>query len=157
MKYYKKIVFLIIISLLVSGVLASCKSSDNAKKNPNYVPDTLPTEIKQEIQRAHFEKTYDERGKEYYNSPDQVELIHYGSFGDAYCVMLFDPNTEYADVMRTEEIAGSTFYYNNGNSLSVYYKGVFYSVRQAFENKILDKAEVYNLCSYYSKAKWGNN
>ena len=107
MKKLKKIINCIVLALIAFCIVAAFVSCDNNVKDietnfvySNYVPQLLSDDMKSEIQNAYFAKTYEEGSKDYYNSPDQVHVEYYGSFNNAYCVMITCPLYEYPQNSR---------------------------------------------------------
>ena len=144
------------------------KPTDNAEK-PTEAPTEKPTEevkvdppveisaeMQSEIKNKYFEETYEEKNKEYYNSPEQVKIeACYGIFDDAYCIVITYPTvddylTEEVDV----EVGEYTFTFgHSGIMIDVYCKGQFYGLEKAYENGILDDAELESLYNYYMKTR----
>ncbi len=171
MKKLIKTISLMIALLLVVNLLftlASCDASDldesEAEEPTTEIKTDPPSEnekgklteeMRNEIKRAYFEKTYIEKSKEFYNSPDQITLICYGVFDNAYCVILTRPGVEYMTVITEETVGEYTFMFSSSNTMKVYCEGDFYGLTKAYENGILDDAEIEELYNYYTEIKWG--
>ncbi len=117
--------------------------------------ESLFSEVKSEIQSAYFEKTYEEKSKESYNSPEQVSVTCYGVFNDAYCVILTYPLVEYLTEETEVKVGQYTFVFGDSNTMAIYCNGEFYSLTKAYENGILDDTEIAELYTYYDQVKWG--
>ena len=144
------------------------KPTDNAEK-PTEAPTEKPTEevkvdppveisaeMESEIKNKWFEKTYAEENKEYYNSPDQVKIkACYGIFDDAYCILIDYPSdNSYPMVVVDIEVGEYTFTFGHvGLTMDIYCNGEFYGLKQAYENGILDDAELESLYNYYMKTR----
>ena len=115
----------------------------------NYTPEQPSLQVMANIQNAYFEKTYEEEHKDYYNSPDQVHVEYYGSFNNAYCVMITCPLYEYASVMTEVTVGGYTFIFGSSNTMQVFFEGEFYGLKQAYEYGILDNKALFCLYNYY--------
>ena len=85
----------------------------------------------------------------------QVKGVCYGVFDDVYCLILTPPKVEYTTAMKYVDIAGYTFRFGSSNTMVVYYNGEFYSLTKAYENGILDDAEIEELYNFYTETKWG--
>ena len=171
MKKFIKTVSPIIVILLIFALLftlASCDANDvdesEAEEPTTEVKTDPPSEnekgkltekMRDEIKRAYFEKTYSEKGKETYNSPDQITLICYGVFDNAYCVILTRPGVDSMTVITEVTVGEYTFMFSSSNTMSVYCEGNFYSLTKAYENGILDDSEIEELYNYYTEIKWG--
>ena len=115
----------------------------------------LSNEARDEILKAYFEITYEEKEKEYYYSSNQIPGTCYGVFEDTYCLILSNPRVAYPSVMVYVEVAGCTFEFGSTNTMDVYHNGEFYSLEKAYENGILDDAEIEELYNFYTETKWG--
>ena len=141
------------------------KPTDKPTETPTEAPTEAPpadppveisAEMQSEIKNKYFEETYEEKNKEYYNSPEQVKIeACYGIFDDAYCIVITYPTvddylTEEVDV----EVGEYTFTFGySGIMIDVYCKGQFYGLEKAYENGILDDAELESLYNYYMKTR----
>ena len=157
MKTYIKSIALIISAILIisfMGVLVSCDNINYAlRTDPEKIEDKtgkMSDEIKSEIQLAYYE-----RHKEYCDSPKQIKGVCYGVFDDAYCLMLTLPGVMYTDAVEYVDVAGYTFMFGSSNTMDIYCKGEFYSLTKAYENGILDDAEIEELYNFYTETKWG--
>lgn len=170
------LIIALLISLSLLGVFASCNAeisnedvtepSDNVE-NPTEAPTEKPTEevkvdppveisaeMESEIKNKFFEKTYEENNKKYYNSPDQVKIeACYGIFDDAYCIMITCARFMHFDAMTELQVGEYTFVFSSSNTMRVYCNGEFYGLKQAYENGILDDAELELLYNYYMKTR----
>ena len=169
MKFIAKKIGLIIVILLMVSILLTLVSCDtnNSSENKTEEHTDAPTQeqteetgkftekVRKDIQNAYFEKTYKESNKEWYNSPDQVEVTCYGSFDNAHCVMITHSGAFYAEEITYIEVAGFKFVFSSSNIMSVYYEGDFYSLQNAYENGILSEAEIEKLHTDYMTIKWG--
>ena len=77
----------------------------------------------------------------------------YGIFDDAYCLMLDHPKLLYTCAVTEVEVGEYTFVFSDGNTMKVYCNGEFYGLKQAYENGILDDAELESLYNYYMKTR----
>ena len=164
MKTYIKSIALIIASILVisfMGVLASCDNinyqsdpdPDQTNTNPDNIDDKtgkLTDEIKSEIQLKYYDKHTNES-----DSPAEIKGVCYGVFDDVYCLILTLPKVEYTTAMKYVDVAGYNFMFGSSNIMGVYYNGEFYSLTKAYENGILNDAEVEELYNFYTETKWG--
>ena len=141
------------------------KPTDKPTETPTEAPTEAPpadppveisAEMQSEIKNKWFEKTYVEEEKEYYNSPDQVEIkACYGIFDDAYCILIDYPSGNvYPMVEVNLEVGEYTFTFGHvGLTMDIYCNGEFYGLKQAYENGILDDAELESLHYYYTKSE----
>ena len=158
MKAYIKSIALIISAILIisfMGVLVSCDNINyTLRTDPEKIEDKtgkMPDEIKSEIQLAYYESN-----KEYCDSPKQVKGVCYGVFDDTYCLMLTLPGVMYMDATAYVDVAGYTFMFGSvSNTMDVYCNGKFYSLTEAYQNGILDDAEIEELYNFYTETKWG--
>ncbi len=175
MKSYLKIFGLIIMSIITISLFVSCNTDTNATdgETPNRnttenkpyelsidpTPVTPPpsakepleisADIKREIQIADLLEQY---GEEYENcgfAPEQVWVACYGIFDNVYCCIVTTPGEIYTDSVTEIEVAGYTFSFESSNVMSVYVEGEFYSLKTAYENGILDSADIAELYAYY--------
>ena len=124
------------------------------KAPPADPPVEISAEMASEIKNKYFEKTYEEKEHEYYNSPDHVIIeACYGIFDDAYCIMITCSRFMYMDVMTEVQVGEYTFVFGDSNTMKVYCNGEFYGLKQAYENGILDDAELESLYNNYTKAR----
>ena len=127
---------------------------NNMNTDPDQIIDKtgkLTDAIKSEIQIKYYERHIYSNG-----SPAQIRGICYGVFGDAYCLMLTSPGVEYTTAMVYIDVAGYTFEFGSSNTMIVYYNGEFYGLKKAYENGILNDAEVEELYNFYTETEWGN-
>ena len=160
----------LLLALSILGTFASCnaaESQEDAADKGTEVPTEAPTkappadppveisaEMQSEIKNKYFEKTYEEKEHEYYNSPDHVVITDcYGIFDDAYCIMITCSRFMYLDVMTKVQVGEYTFVFGDSNTMKVYCNGEFYGLKQAYENGILDDAELESLHYYYTKSE----
>jgi hypothetical protein len=172
------LIIALLISLSLLGVFASCNAeisnedvtepTDNAE-SPTEAPTEKPTEevkvdppveisaeMESEIKNKYIEFYYDENDQDYYNKylPDMVKIeACYGIFDDAYCLMLDHPKFLYTCAVTEVEVGEYTFVFSDGNTMKVYCNGEFYGLKQAYENGILDDAELESLYNYYTKTR----
>ena len=110
--------------------------------------------IVNEIQTAclirNFGEDYDRLGY----MPEHVWLVCYGIFDNAYAVMVWVPDIGYMDVVTTVEVGSYKFIFGDSNTMTVYCDGDFYSLPMAYENGILNDAQLGELYNYYIEAHY---
>ena len=112
------------------------------------------SEMEHYLKTTYFRRTYDEKYKDHYNSPDQVTIeACYGIFDDAYCAIITYPLVEYTCEETEVEVGGYTFVFGSSNTMKVYCDGKIYSLEKAYEKGILDDAELESLYNYYMKTR----
>ena len=112
------------------------------------------SEMEHYLKTTYFRRTYDEKYKDHYNSPDQVTIeACYGIFDDAYCAIITYPLVAYTCVETEVEVGGYTFVFGSSNTMIVYCDGQIYSLEKAYEKGILDDAELESLYNYYMKTR----
>ncbi len=156
MKAYIKSIVLIIAAILIisfMGVLVSCDNINyTLRTDPEKIEDKtgkMSDEIKSEIQLEYYRIR-----RMLYIFPKNVEGVCYGVFDDAYCLIIRHPEPS-ATVMTYEEVAGYEFSFGSEH-ITVYCNGEIYSLTEAYENSILDDAEIEELYNFYTETKWGN-
>ncbi len=127
----KKLTILILIVL--SLLLASCD-----KNKTQVYSDTLPDDLKETILTL----------KNTTLSESQI-LYFYGGFDDAYAVFT-DPARQGS---KTHTVAGCTFTYPSNLNMDIYYDNRFYSLEEAYDNKILTKESVSKIKENFDKAE----
>ena len=157
MKTKVKLITLILSALLIISSISILASCDNInytlRTDPDKIEDKtgkMSDEIKSEIQLAYYK-----RHKEYCSSPKQIKGVCYGVFDDTYCLMLTFPGVMYAAAVEYVDVAGYNFMFGSSNTMKVYCNGEFYSLEKAYENGILDDAEIEELYNFYTETKWG--
>ena len=165
MKRFIKIISLTLVLVFVASAMLSLVSCDNinyqsdpdpdqTNTNPDNIDDKtgkLTDEIKSEIQLKYYDKHTNES-----DSPAEIKGVCYGVFDDVYCLILTLPKVEYTTAMKYVDVAGYNFMFGSSNTMIVYYNGEFYSLTKAYENGILNDAEIEELYNFYTETKWGN-
>ena len=167
MKGKIKVISLVLVMLLSMSlifILGSCDTKNPMENETEAPPQEKPQEtgeftekVLKEIQNAYFKKTYTDKSKGFYNSPNQVEVTFYGSFDNAYCIKIRRPGEGFDTAITFVEVAGFEFTFPDSNTMSVYYDGKFYSLQAAYENGILDDAEIAELWELYVQIAYGGN
>ena len=165
MKTKVKLITLILSALLIISsisILASCDNinyqsdpdpdPDQTNTNPDNIDDKtgkLTDKIKSEIQLKYYDKHTNES-----DSPAEIKGVCYGVFDDTYCLILTLPGVGYMTVTTEIDVAKYTFYFGDSNTMIVYDNGEFYSLTKAYENGILNDAEIEELYYFYNLTKY---
>ena len=115
----------------------------------------IPEEIKSAIQLAEIKSVHGDDYKSKGYVPEQVWVVCYGAFDNAYCVMTWAPDVEFASMEVEIDVGGYTFLFGSSNVMTVYCDGSFYSLTKAYETGILDDTELEELFNYYTRMQWG--
>ena len=115
---------------------------------------TTNSQGKEEIQIAALTDKYGEDYEKKGFDPIDVAVVCYGIFDNAYCVVIWQ---DAIDHFKSTEVAVGeyTFEFPSNKVLRVYFEGKFYSLPEAYENGILDDAEIEELYNYYTKTRLG--
>ena len=153
--YVKSIALIIAIILIISfmGVLASCDNINyKLRTDPDKIEDKtgkLTDEMKSEIQLEYYRIR-----RMLYISPKKVEGVCYGVFDDAYCLIIRRPEAM-STAMTDEEVAGYKFSFGREH-MTVYCNGEIYSLTKAYENGILNDAEIEELYNFYMDTRYSD-
>ena len=115
----------------------------------------MPVEIKKEIQAAVLSAAYGEEFEKDGYTLDYAWVVCYGIFDNAYCVMVWEHAGGELSVITEVKVGEYTFMFGSSNTMVVYNNGEFYGLKQAYENEILDDAEIAELYTYYTETHWG--
>lgn len=97
----------------------------------------LRVEEVQEIVAAYLE-THENHSL----TEEDIRLRCFGVFNDAYVLFVDEAGAAYSDVISYETVSGVEFIYSSSHSLTVYSKGEFCSVTDAFEKGLLTHDEL---------------
>lgn len=163
-----RLICLITLSIFIVGALFACDNITNffprqTEENPEPEKDPevpiitpspfddeslpIPSTVKLEIQTLIAENTS--------AAPEQISVVCYGIFDNTYCIMTWEPDVGYADVMTEITVGEYTFLFGSSNVMTVYSNGEIYGLTYAYENGILNYAEIEELYSYYTLTHWG--
>ena len=154
MKKLIKTVSLIIACFLVFSLiipLTSCNKSKLPETYPDQIKDEtgkLSDEMKSEIQIAYYNK--------YGYEPSKILGVCYGVFEDTYC-LIFDVATgDFLIPGETDlEVGEYKFRFDTSRQMRVCSGGEFYSLTQAYENGIINDAELTELYVFYNYVRRG--
>ena len=103
--------------------------------------------------KSDYYELYEARGLSKRHEPIFITK-YYGTFGDAVAYMTDLNYDAYHTSAEVEEIAGYSFSYPDGRTVSVWSGGRFYGVRSAYENGVLSKEDVGKLAYIKSSGLW---
>ena len=114
----------------------------------------ISSAIKEEIQIAVLTDKYGENYEKKGFDPIDVAVVCYGIFDNAYCVVVWQ---DARDRFGTTEVTVGeyAFIFPTNKVVNVYFEGKFYSLPKAYENGILDDADIAELYEYYTVTRLG--
>lgn len=134
--------------LLSLALLSSC-----LQRTPGVEGSTTTDGSKTEAPTANFEYTLEMPSQELQerfvneyiayrsydpeDNPNVAIQSWYGSFGDIHFLLVFDDQITYHQVYWTDTIAESSFYYVDGQTISVWVNGQFLTMKQAYEQNLI--------------------
>lgn len=126
--------------LLTVMLIFSLVSCDNSNGND----DTLSEELETEIREAYLDWIP--------NSSAIINQIHikhfFCEYNGAYAVYIVGGIAYYYSV-TTEIVGGVRFVYPDSNRIRVYFNGEFFTLTQAYEQKILSKRNLRKIADIY--------
>ena len=112
------------------------------------IDQQLASEIKTAYCRYTCEKNYD--GESRFKPSDMYVLRYEGKIGDCQIVMMGGDDIDYTMAVRVVEIAGYKLVFGNGQPVYAYYLGNFYTIKEAYIAKLLNKDDVYRIGEIFS-------
>lgn len=117
------------------------------EKETTKSPVVLEDAIKREIIAAFVEA---HKNDKYPLSEEEISLRCFGAFDGAYVLFVDVKGLDYDTAIWKEVVADSEFMYSNGQRLTVYFDGSFYTLIEAYENGILSSENL-------QTAQWNYN
>ena len=77
-------------------------------------------------------------------------LRYEGKIGDCQIVMMGGDDIDYTMAVRVVEIAGYKLVFGNGQPVYAYCLGNFYTIKEAYIAKLLNKDDVYRIGEIFS-------
>lgn len=120
---------LILVFCCFISILAGCVNA------PTDLDEAVEGEIIDAFVAVHSQDSYPV-------TEDEVSLRCYGAFDGVYVLFVDVSGWAYTMAIKNEVIAGVKFVYSCGQTLTVYADGAFYSLSEAYENKILSRQDL---------------
>ena len=144
----KKLCWLLILVLLLS-CFAGCQATPAASRSIENADGTLSDWMKEEIDKAYYQKLVEEYGHEnvsgevifkWWNpqKPNIDGVMYYGTF-DGYIMYCVDLGM---DALGRKEIAGYEFLYPSIHELYAYKDGKFYELQELVDQGLLGKEAI---------------
>lgn len=129
MKKHLKIISLLLVCCCFVSLLASCANA------PTDLDEAVEKEIIDAFVAAHSQDSYPV-------TDDEISLRCYGSFDGVYVLFVDVAGWASTTEIKQEVVANVKFVYSNGQTLTVYADGAFYSLSDAYKNRILSRQDL---------------
>ena len=116
----------------------------------------ISAEIKEEIQKFVLTEKYGEGYQNKGFDPIDVDVVCYGIFDNAYCVITWQ-DLNYPFNFTEVTLGEHTFTFATDKIINVYFEGKFYSLPEAYGNGVLDDADISELYEYYTVTRLGKS
>lgn len=142
----------LILLLLSLVMLSSCLQrttgseghTTGSNHDTNSTIETIPPELGYVLEMPS-EELQDRFVKEYvayrnYDPEDHPTVAiewWYGSFDDIHFVFVHDGGLTYHQAMWTDRVAGSSFFYNDGQMIEVWVNEQFLTIKEAYEQNLI--------------------
>jgi hypothetical protein len=112
------------------------------------IEQAVASEIKIAYCRFTCEKNY---GGDLRFEPSDMFVTRYeGKIGECHIVMMGGDEIDYNTAERSEEVAGYTLWFSDGQPVYAYHGGSFYTIGEAFEAGLLSREDVYKISTIFS-------
>ena len=168
----KKLISFLIVLLMLAALLVSCKVSDEDDFETNaYDYETDETTLQDDTEEITEKK--EELIKWHKNDSNNINIALASKIKKAYCkffncsdpesiavnryidliefkiegcdiVGVIEDGVSYSTSQRTENVAGFSLTFDDGQPIYIHKDGSFYTISEAYENGIITKRDVYN-------------
>ena len=138
----KKTVVLLLVMTVFAAALYGC-GGDASTEAPDI--SELSEELQNEIKQTRLDGILARDNKEFYKDAtlDDVRInMYYGTYNDSVVMMISDSFSMYTQALRDERIAGVKFRYTTGQGITVWNDGAFYSLEDAYKQKLLTRKDL---------------
>lgn len=151
-KNQKFIFVLCMIIVCTLTILSGCDASRGSEQNQlvevhEYDCDNIEQQLASEIKTAYCRFTCEKNygGKSCFEPSDMWVCRYEGKIGDCQIVMMGGDEICYTSAERAVEVAGYHLVFGSGQPVYAYYDGNFYTIEEAYERNLLNKADVYQI------------